>query len=79
MPTAKGWSPACRWRPWWTPWAPATASRSGVVSALLEGLPLPDAVARGNWIGSRAVQVRGDMEGLPKRSQLLDRERRRSA
>ncbi|HFH4759781.1 sugar kinase, partial [Pseudomonas aeruginosa] len=45
----------------------------------LEGLPLPDAVARGNWIGSRAVQVRGDMEGLPKRSQLLDRERRRSA
>lgn len=51
----------------------------GVVSALLEGLPLPDAVARGNWIGSRAVQVRGDMEGLPKRSQLLDRERRRSA
>ena len=35
----------------------------GVVSALLEGLPLPDAVARGNWIGSRAVQVRGDMEG----------------
>ncbi|HFL6352231.1 TPA: hypothetical protein ACG4OV_006421, partial [Pseudomonas aeruginosa] len=24
-------------------------------------------------------QVRGDMEGLPKRSQLLDRERRRSA
>ena len=51
----------------------------GVVSALLEGLPLPEAVARGNWIGSRAVQVRGDMEGLPKRSQLLDRERRRSA
>ncbi|WP_070344633.1 sugar kinase [Pseudomonas aeruginosa] len=51
----------------------------GVVSALLEGLPLLDAVARGNWIGSRAVQVRGDMEGLPKRSQLLDRERRRSA
>ncbi|MCO2270973.1 sugar kinase, partial [Pseudomonas aeruginosa] len=51
----------------------------GVVSALLEGLPLPDAVARGNWIGSRAVQVRGDMEGLPKRSQLLDRERRKSA
>ncbi|WP_377647362.1 sugar kinase [Pseudomonas aeruginosa] len=51
----------------------------GVVSALLEGLPLPDAVARGNWIGSRAVQVRGDMEGLPKRSQLLDREHRKSA
>ncbi|MCR3829505.1 hypothetical protein K3Z89_28690, partial [Pseudomonas aeruginosa] len=24
-------------------------------------------------------QVRGDMEGLPKRSQLLDRERRKSA
>ncbi|MFJ4156359.1 sugar kinase [Pseudomonas sp. NPDC089752] len=42
----------------------------GVVSALLEGRPLAEAVARGNWCGSRAVQSRGDMEGLPLRSEL---------
>ncbi|MFJ4349246.1 sugar kinase [Pseudomonas sp. NPDC089401] len=42
----------------------------GVVSALLEGCPLDDAVARGNWCGSRAVQSRGDMEGLPRRHEL---------
>jgi len=42
----------------------------GVVSALLEGLSLDEAVARGNWCGSRAVQSRGDMEGLPTRHEL---------
>ena len=42
----------------------------GVVSALLEGKPIRDAVARGNLIGSLAVQVVGDMEGLPTRAQL---------
>lgn len=42
----------------------------GVISALLEGLPLRRAVARGNWCGSRAVQSRGDMEGLPQRHEL---------
>ena len=42
----------------------------GLVSALLEGQPLLEAVKRGNWIGSRAVQSRGDMEGLPRRSEL---------
>lgn len=51
----------------------------GVVSALLEGRPLADAVARGNWCGSRAVQSRGDMEGLPHRHQLQAHELRRSA
>jgi dehydrogluconokinase len=51
----------------------------GVISALLEGLPLPQALARGNWIGSRAVQVRGDMEGLPGRHQLCAQEQRQSA
>lgn len=42
----------------------------GLISALLEGQPLLEAVKRGNWIGSRAVQSRGDMEGLPRRSEL---------
>ncbi|WP_347927009.1 sugar kinase [Pseudomonas helvetica] len=42
----------------------------GMISALLENLSIPDAVQRANWIGSRAVQSRGDMEGLPKRSEL---------
>ena len=51
----------------------------GVVSALLEGHELPLAVARGNWCGSRAVQSRGDMEGLPRRHELEEQDRRRSA
>jgi sugar/nucleoside kinase (ribokinase family) len=42
----------------------------GVVSALLEGLPLPAAVARGNAIGARVVQFPGDSDGLPTREQL---------
>ena len=42
----------------------------GVVSALLEGLSVPDAVRRGTWIGARAVQVLGDSEGLPSRAEL---------
>jgi dehydrogluconokinase len=42
----------------------------GVISALLEGHGLPDAVRRGAWIGARAVQVPGDTEGLPTRAQL---------
>lgn len=43
----------------------------GVTSALLDGLALPAAVRRGAWIGARAVQVRGDTEGLPTRAELL--------
>ncbi len=42
----------------------------GVLSGLLEGLPLADAVVRGNAIGSLAITVRGDVEGYPTRSQL---------
>jgi sugar/nucleoside kinase (ribokinase family) len=42
----------------------------GVTSALLEGRSVVDAVRRGAWIGARAVQVRGDTEGLPTRAQL---------
>ncbi|SMF51566.1 PfkB family carbohydrate kinase [Pseudogulbenkiania subflava] len=43
---------------------------AGVVSALLEGLPLAAAVARGNRVGAFAIQSVGDMEGLPTRAQL---------
>jgi 2-dehydro-3-deoxygluconokinase len=43
----------------------------GVISALLEGLAPEAAVARGNLIGAQAVQVLGDMEGLPTRQGLL--------
>ncbi|MGC6370152.1 sugar kinase [Pseudomonas sp. K2I15] len=42
----------------------------GMISALLENLSFSEAVQRGNWIGSRAVQSRGDMEGLPLREDL---------
>lgn len=42
----------------------------GVISALLDGLCVPDAVKRGAWIGARAVQVLGDSEGLPTRAEL---------
>mgnify|MGYP006193357673 CR=1 FL=1 len=42
----------------------------GLISALLENCSLPEAVQRANWIGSRAVQSRGDMEGLPTRAEM---------
>ncbi|WP_223502655.1 sugar kinase [Pseudomonas sp. BF-R-24] len=42
----------------------------GMISALLENHSFADAVRRANWIGSRAVQSRGDMEGLPGRSEM---------
>ena len=44
----------------------------GVISGLLEGLSLPEAVARGNAIGARVVQFPGDCDGLPDRAQLVD-------
>ncbi|CAN5920830.1 sugar kinase [soil metagenome] len=47
---------------------------AGVVSALLEGKSVPEAVRRGAWIGARAVQVLGDTEGLPTRAQLNEAE-----
>ncbi|MEO8015751.1 sugar kinase [Polaromonas sp.] len=42
----------------------------GVISALLDGLGVVEAVKRGAWIGARAVQVLGDSEGLPTRAEL---------
>lgn len=43
----------------------------GVISGLLDGRTVPDAVRRAAWIGARAVQVRGDTEGLPTRAELV--------
>lgn len=43
---------------------------AGLISGMLEGCPVMDAVKRGTWIGARAVQVLGDTEGLPTRAQL---------
>lgn len=42
----------------------------GVISALLEGLPIKEAVIRGNAIGALAVQSSGDSDGLPSREEL---------
>ncbi|WP_374717354.1 sugar kinase [Neobacillus sp.] len=42
----------------------------GVISGLLEGLPIHDAVLRGNVIGSLAVQSPGDNDGYPTRAAL---------
>jgi len=42
----------------------------GVISALLEGKTLAQAISRGNTIGALAIQVQGDSEGLPTRKQL---------
>ena len=43
----------------------------GMISALLENHSFVEAVKRANWIGSRAVQSRGDMEGLPTRAEMV--------
>lgn len=42
----------------------------GAISALLEGKTVGQAVRRGNRIGSLAIQVQGDSEGLPTRETL---------
>jgi 2-dehydro-3-deoxygluconokinase len=42
----------------------------GVVSGLLEGLPVEEAVRRGNAIGAHAVMSPGDNEGYPTRPEL---------
>jgi 2-dehydro-3-deoxygluconokinase len=43
----------------------------GVISGLIEKLPLQKAVERAAWMGARATQVRGDCEGLPSREELI--------
>jgi sugar/nucleoside kinase (ribokinase family) len=54
----------------------------GIISGMLDGLPLPECLERGNAIGALAVMVSGDHEGLPVREQLdrfLDMQRSRSS
>ena len=43
---------------------------TGIVSGLMEGLSLPDAVMRGNAIGSMQIQHVSDNEALPTRLEL---------
>ncbi|PRY66252.1 2-dehydro-3-deoxygluconokinase/dehydrogluconokinase [Vreelandella songnenensis] len=47
----------------------------GIISALLDGLAPRQALERGNLVGAQAVQVVGDMEGLPDRATLESLER----
>jgi sugar/nucleoside kinase (ribokinase family) len=42
----------------------------GIISARLEGRSWQHALTRANWIAARALQVLGDMEGLPRRDEL---------
>jgi len=42
----------------------------GVLSGILERLPLNESVRRGNAIGSLAVMVKGDSDGYPSRKEL---------
>ena len=51
----------------------------GVISALLDGRPVQQALQRGNRLGARAVQVVGDMESLPDRATLITLEADNSA
>ena len=44
----------------------------GVLSGILEGLSLPEAVRRGAAIGALVVMTAGDNEGLPTKDQLRD-------
>ena len=43
---------------------------AGVITGLVEGLPLKAAVLRGNAVGAIQVTSRGDNEGLPYPDQL---------
>ncbi len=43
---------------------------AGVISGLLDQLPLSKAVERGNAVGALATQIPGDFEGLPTREEI---------
>lgn len=43
---------------------------AGVISGCMEGLPMEDAVRRGNAVGAMAIMAKGDNEGLPDRDRL---------
>lgn len=46
------------------------AFAAGVLSGLLDGLPLEEAARRGNAMGAMVTMVNGDAEGLPDRADL---------
>jgi len=43
---------------------------TGIVSGLIEGLPLPQAIMRANAIGAMQIQHESDNEALPTRAEL---------
>ncbi|RJQ68517.1 sugar kinase [Pseudonocardiaceae bacterium YIM PH 21723] len=43
---------------------------AGFLSGTLDGLPIPDRLARGAAVGALAVQSLGDLDGLPYRTEL---------
>ncbi|RWZ59040.1 sugar kinase [Halobacillus fulvus] len=43
---------------------------AGVISGLIDGIPIEEAVRRGNAIGAHVVQMAGDIEGLPNWREL---------
>ena len=43
---------------------------AGTISARLDGLDWPQALARGNFVGAQVIQQIGDIDGLPRRDQL---------
>ena len=45
---------------------------AGLLSALMEGLPLREAVRRANAVGAIQVMSRGDNDGLPTRAELIN-------
>lgn len=44
----------------------------GIITALLEGLSMPEAVRRANAVGALAVQAPGDNDGYPTQQQLAE-------
>ncbi|RLL43859.1 sugar kinase [Oceanobacillus piezotolerans] len=46
------------------------AFAAGVLSGLLDGMPLEESVRRGNAMGAMVTMVNGDVEGLPNRFDL---------
>lgn len=43
---------------------------AGLISGILEGLPLEKAVQRGNAVGAMVTMVNGDVEGLPEKEEV---------
>lgn len=68
--TADGWSPAAPVAQVVDTVGAGDGFAVGLISARLEGLSWAAAVARGNWIGARAIEVVGDLDGLPRRQDL---------